>query len=102
MYSHNRPSLAALARPLVGIALLGVGLIGLVLPLIPGIPLLIVGALLLRPRTGTAWVTPAIGRATLSGIERVHVRLLLFARKLTNAAESMRLARRERARQRDR
>ena len=97
------PSNARSAQPLrstLGIACLGVGTVGLVLPLIPGIPLLIAGAMLLR---GRARRNPEPLLATdrgLSRTEHARVKLLLMARRMTTAAESMRLARARRRRYR--
>ena len=48
MYDDPRPSLAPLLRTGAALLCLFLGVIGLVLPLIPGIPFLIVGVLLLR------------------------------------------------------
>lgn len=89
--------LAPAARPTLAVVCLGLGAIGLVLPLIPGIPLLIVGALLLR-RRGRATTTPVPIRTGLSGAERLQLQFWLLARRITTTAESIRLARRERAR----
>jgi hypothetical protein len=97
MYSDNRSMLTATARPMLAIGCLGLGAIGLVLPLIPGIPLLIVGALLLRRRSDGA-TAPAPIRSHLSGAERLQLQFWLLARRITTTAESIRIARRERAR----
>lgn len=85
------------AWPTLAVACLGLGVVGLVLPLIPGIPLLIIGALLLR-RRGRHTTTPVPIRTQLSGAERLQLQFWLFARRVTTTAESIRLARRERAR----
>lgn len=97
MYSDNRSMLAPAARPTLAVACLGLGVVGLVLPLIPGIPLLIAGALLLR-RRGRDTTTPVPIRSDLSGAERLQLRFWLLARRITTTAEAIRLARRARAR----
>ena len=105
MYHDPRPSLVPLVRTGAAILCLFLGVIGLVLPLIPGIPLLIIGGLLLRRRRGTtrrAASTAPIVRTGLSGFEQLELQFWLLARRVTTAAESIRLARRRRARQRDR
>jgi hypothetical protein len=102
MYSDNR-SLAPPIRSTLGLACLGLGTVGLALPLIPGIPLLIAGALLLRGRRRGA-PTTVPRRSGLSGAERLQLQFWLMARRVTMTAESIRLAhraRRRRARQRD-
>ncbi len=100
MYTDSRPSLAPLLRTMAAILCLCLGVIGLVLPLIPGIPLLIVGALLLRRRGYRA--PPAIGRSGLTTFERFELQFWLLARRITTSAESIRLSRRARARARQR
>ena len=50
MDRDNRVATTTFIRRGIGGICLGIGLIGLLLPLIPGIPFLIVGGLLLRPR----------------------------------------------------
>jgi hypothetical protein len=97
MYPDNRSMLAPAARPTLAVACLGLGVVGLVLPLIPGIPFLIVGALLLR-RRGRGTTSPAPIRSHLSGAERLQLQFWLLARRVTTSAESIRLARLERAR----
>jgi len=77
------------------------GVIGLALPLIPGIPFLIVGVLLLRRRSPVARAT-SMAKRGLSGFEQLELQFWLLARRATTAAESIRLARRRRIRQRDR
>jgi hypothetical protein len=101
MYHDPRPSLAPPLRTGAALLCLFLGLIGLVLPLIPGIPFLIVGVLLLRRRRPVA---PAahVARRGLSGFEQLELQFWLLARRATMAAESLRLARRRRIRQRDR
>lgn len=101
MYDDPRPSLAPLLRTGAALMCLFLGLIGLVLPLIPGIPFLIVGVLLLRRRRPIARAAP-VARRGLSGIEQLELQLWLLARRVTTAAESLRLARRRRIHQRDR
>ena len=99
MYSYDRPRSAPSCRQTLGGVCLALGLIGLVLPLLPGIPLLIIGALLLR-HTERATTAPAMNRnrARLSGLEKLELRFWLFARRITMGAESIRLARRDRQR----
>ena len=101
MYDDPRPSLAPLLRTGAALMCLFLGVIGLALPLIPGIPFLIVGALLLRRRRPVARATP-VARHGLSGFEQLELQFWLLARRVTTAAESIRLARRRRIRQRDR
>jgi hypothetical protein len=86
-------------RSTLGLACLGVGTVGLVLPLIPGIPLLIAGAILLRGRARRN-PEPLPADRGLSRTEYTRVKLLLMARRMTTAAESMRLARARRRRDR--
>ena len=96
------PSDTRSAQPLrstLGLACLGVGTVGLVLPLIPGIPLLIAGAILLRGRARRN-PEPLLADRGLSRTEYTRVKLLLMARRMTTAAESMRLARARRRRYR--
>lgn len=100
MYSNNRPLRESFVRPTLALACLGLGTIGLVLPLIPGIPLLIVGALLLRRDRRRAAALPHTG--ALSGAERLQLQFWLLARHITTTAESIRLARRQRTRARQR
>lgn len=97
MYSDNRSMLAPAARPTLAVACLGLGVVGLVLPLIPGIPFLIIGALLLR-RRGRVTTAPVPTDTRLSGAERLQLQFWLLARRITMTAESLRIARRERAR----
>ena len=102
MNRYPQPLPAAALRTRAGLTCLGVGAIGLLLPVIPGIPFLIVGALLLR-RSKPSQVPPtsALSRADLTPIERAYVGLLLGARHVTVGAESMRRAlRARRSRQR--
>lgn len=101
MYDDPRPSLAPLLRTGAALLCLFFGLIGLVLPLIPGIPFLIVGVLLLRRRRPVERAAP-VARRGLSGFEQMELQFWLLARRATMAAESLRLARRRRIRQRDR
>ena len=98
MYSDERSLLASAVRPTAAVVCLGLGVIGLVLPLIPGIPLLIVGALLLRRRGPRRSPAATVHRSDLSGAERLQLQFWLLARHLTTTAESLRLARRARAR----
>ena len=85
MYSDNRSLLAPLFRPTLAVACLCLGAVGLVLPLIPGIPLLIIGALLLR-RRGRRAQFPVPRRDALSGAERLQLQFLLLARRATTTA----------------
>ncbi len=101
MYTDSRPSLAPLLRTSAAVLCLCLGVIGLVLPLIPGIPLLIVGALLLR-RRGYRARGPLVGRSGLSTLEQFQLQFWLLARRITTSAESIRQSRRARAHQRDR
>jgi hypothetical protein len=101
MYDQHRPSFAPLVRNGTAILCLFLGVIGLVLPLIPGIPLLIIGGLLLRRRRSAPSPAP-IARAGLSGFEQLELQFWLLARRITTAAESIRLAHRRRVRQRGR
>jgi hypothetical protein len=88
---------AGAARTTAALACLGVGAIGLLLPIIPGIPFLIVGAWLLRRRESAPLpLTSALSRADLTPLERLKIGCLLFARRLTMAAESLRTRRRQR------
>lgn len=50
MYRDARVGTAHSLRRVVGVFCLGLGSVGLLLPLVPGIPFLIVGGLLLRSR----------------------------------------------------
>jgi len=108
MYDDPRPSIAPLLRTGAALLCLLFGLIGLVLPLIPGIPFLIVGLLLLRRggRRSTRFAPAArsapVIRRGLSGFEQLELQFWLLARRVTTAAESIRLAHRRRVRQRDR
>jgi hypothetical protein len=105
MYSINRPTPPSISRPArfaAGVTCLCLGVVGLALPLIPGIPLLIVGGLLLRNprrRSGdpTARTAPR-ARGRLSALEQLQLRVWLLARRITTRAESLRLARRARQR----
>jgi len=101
MHTDHRPSLAPLFRTTAAVLCLCLGVVGLVLPLLPGIPFLIVGALLLRRRGFRPQVTP-VARSGLSGLERLELQFWLMARRITTAAEDIRLARLRRARQRAR
>ena len=103
MHQYPRPPAADALRTGAALTCLGVGAVGLVLPVIPGIPLLIVGALLLRRRERPRLpLTSALSRADLTPPERLQVGLLLFARRVTMAAESARLRlQAHRARQRE-
>ena len=104
MYHDPRPSFAPPVRTGAAILCLFLGVIGLVLPLIPGIPLLIIDGLLLRRRHGAPRpdATAPIARTGLSGLQQFELQFWLLARRITTAAESIRLAHRRRARQRDR
>jgi hypothetical protein len=99
MYPSDRSSWRPLLRPISAALLIAVGVIGLVLPLIPGIPLLIAGAVLLRRSDATQW-RHAIARSGLTVPERLQVRGLLLLRRITTTAESLRLALRGRQRRR--
>jgi len=103
MNQYPRPLPADALRTGVAVTLLGVGAIGLLLPVIPGIPFLIVGALLLRRREPARLPpTSALSRTDLAPMERAQVGLLLGARRLTMGAESIRRAlRAHRSHQRD-
>jgi hypothetical protein len=106
MYDDPRPSFAPLLRTGAALLCLLLGVIGLVLPLIPGIPFLIVGVLLLRrgrrhPRFAPVARFSPVVRQSLSGFEQLELQFWLLARRVTTAAESIRLARRRRVRQRD-
>ena len=118
MYSNDRTRTLRPGRLIGGLICLWLGVIGLVMPLLPGIPLLIVGALLLRghraerhdhrgqtdygadgapaARYGDAPVPSS--RRGLSALERLELRFWLAARRVTTSAESLRLARRARQR----
>jgi hypothetical protein len=102
MYSDNRSPCLPLIKPVLAVGCLALGVVGLVLPLIPGIPLLIVGALLLRRRGGRGPATNATTRHGLSAAEWWQLQFWLLARRITTAAESMRLARHARTRRRAR
>jgi|APFre7841882724_1041349.scaffolds.fasta_scaffold138152_2 hypothetical protein len=97
MYSNDRPLLARLLWRAIGVVCVCLGVIGLVMPLLPGIPLLIVGILLLRRRgrPGAERTTDATG---LSAFEKIQVQCWLAARRITMSAESARLTRRTRQR----
>ena len=89
-------------RGVAALGFLGVGAIGLLLPVIPGIPFLIVGAWLLRRRESAPLpLTSMLSRADLTPLERMQVGCLLVARRVTMAAESLRVSLRTRRRQRD-
>ncbi len=105
MYSIDHPTAASIGRPAryaAGVTCLCLGVVGLALPLIPGIPLLIVGGLLMRRSRRQAADPPAPtkSRATggLSAAEQLQLRFWLLARRITTQAESRRLARRARQR----
>ncbi len=104
MYSNDRPARPAIGRPArygAGLLCLCLGVVGLVLPLLPGIPLLIVGALLLRRPRRQAGDPPApmrTGAKGLSGFEQLQLRFWMLARHITTRAESLRVARRARQR----
>ena len=104
MYSNDRTTPRTLRRPAryaAAVVCLCLGVVGLVLPLLPGIPLLIVGALLMRrPRRQRGNPpAPVRTRATgLSALEQVQLRFWLLARHITTRAESWRPARRTRQR----
>jgi len=107
MYHDPRPSFAPPVRTGAAILCLFLGVIGLVLPLIPGIPFLIVGVLLLRrgrraTRSAPVARSMPVARHGLSGFEQLELQFWLMARRVTTAAESIRLAHRRRVRQRDR
>jgi len=96
MYRQDRVAVRPL-RQVAACVLLAIGTIGIVLPLIPGIPFLIAGALLLPRADAIGW-RRAIRHAGLTMSERVQVQLLLIARRITMAAEALRRARRARQR----
>lgn len=105
MYSINRPAPASMGRParyVAGMACLGLGVVGLVLPLLPGIPLLIVGGLLMRrprrPDGDAPAPTGSRANGRLSALEQLQLRFWLLARRITTRAESLRVARRARQR----
>jgi hypothetical protein len=100
MYRDARLGTAHCFRRCAGVFCLGLGFLGLLLPLVPGIPLLIVGGLLLRPRASRrrydrtdAYVVdtfrdhaPTRGRKSgrrLSGIERLQLGFWMFCRAIT-------------------
>ncbi len=91
---------ASAAKPSLAYVCLGLGVVGLVLPLIPGIPLLIIGGLLLRRQNARA--TPSTPRrAGLSGAQRLQLQFWLLARRITTIAESIRVSRARRVHQRE-
>ena len=118
MYSNDRTGTFRPGRLIGGLICLWLGVIGLVMPLLPGIPLLIVGALLLRrprghraqrhDRRGHAHYSAAAtrygdapvptSRGGLSALEKLELQFWLAARRVTASAESLRLARRARQR----
>lgn len=104
MYSNDRTIPRVAGRPAryaAAVICLLLGAVGLVLPLLPGIPLLIVGALLLRRprRHAGAEPAPTGSRATgLSALEQLELQFWLLARRATTWAESLRVARRARQR----
>ena len=85
-------------RYVAAVICLCLGVIGLVLPLIPGIPLLIVGALLMRGQRRPTFDAAAneYSAAGLSLLERLELKFWLVARRVTMRAESLRRARRAR------
>ena len=116
MYSNEPTRTFRPGRLIGGLICLWLGVIGLVMPLLPGIPLLIIGALLLRrPRgrrserhhhrgeadaaaPGYGDVPGRSSRGGLSALEKMELRFWLAARRVTTSAESLRLARRVRQR----
>jgi len=98
MYRDARLGTAQCLRRGIGVVCLGLGFVGLLLPLVPGIPLLIVGGLLLRRRASqhgdrSGAVLPR-GKSVnrLSGMERMQLRFWMFCGAVTT-----RLDRRSRA-----
>jgi hypothetical protein len=84
-------------RAVAALGFLGVGAIGLLLPIIPGIPFLIVGVWLLRRREAAPLpLTSTLSRADLTPLERLQIGCLLVARRITMTAESLRVAVRRR------
>jgi hypothetical protein len=98
-----RPARTDALRSGAALALLGIGALGLLLPIVPGIPFLVAGAWLLRSRRPTRPLplTSALSRVEPMPRERLLIGCLLAARRLTMAAESLRLAVRARRRQRN-
>ncbi len=70
MNRNHKQRSAHWIRVCVAIVCLAVGLAGLVLPILPGVPLLIVGVLLLRRRTAS---TPRRRRSGLSTAQRAQL-----------------------------
>ena len=102
MYSidHAASRTGKSGRYVAAVICLFLGVIGLVLPLIPGIPLLIVGSLLMRGQR-RATFDPAANASSTAGLslfERLELRFWLLARSVTTRAESLRRARRARQR----
>lgn len=97
MYSNDPHLPARLLRRSAGVVCVCLGVIGLVMPLLPGIPLLIVGMLLLRRRRQSP-AAPTPEATGLSALEKVQLHFWLTARRFTMRAESARLARRTRQR----
>lgn len=74
--SRRSPLLSA-ARFMCGIACIAIGLVGILVPLLPGIPFLILGAALLATRPKR---TQATG---LTRLERLELRGWLMLRRVT-------------------
>jgi hypothetical protein len=100
MYRDARVGTSHCLRRRIGVFCLAVGFVGLLLPLIPGIPLLIIGGLLLRPRHSrqryerhAGYVTDTFRddatrrggrpRRRLSAGERLQLGFLMFCRAIT-------------------
>jgi hypothetical protein len=101
MYRDERVGTAHCFRRGVGLLCLGLGFVGLLLPLVPGIPFLIIGGLLLRRRASTRHyargdvaVTHAMPRdpvlrrgrksvRELSGLEQMQLGFWMFCRAIT-------------------
>jgi len=92
MYSNDRPLFSRLLRRASGVVCVCLGVIGLVMPLLPGIPLLIIGMLLLR-RRGRHTAERISSATGLSRLEKIQLQFWLAARRITMSAESARLAR---------
>jgi hypothetical protein len=96
MYRDPRVGTANSLRRGVGVFCLGLGSIGLLLPLVPGIPFLIVGGILLRPRKRHAREDALVADARhddarpspasvdrLSAIERLQLGFWMVSRAIT-------------------